>query len=272
MRLKFFCPRWGAEQLSWPDFLRKVKEAGYDGVEYAIGANVQVAELDAVWNACEVMGLSLIAQHYDTEDADFNLHYDKYAEWLEKMEPYPVVKINSQTGKDYFSLTQNKLLIALAIEYTGVTGSPVVHETHRGKFSFAAHLTCQYLRELHDLRLTLDVSHWVCVSESYLEHQLRAIELAISRTDHLHARVGYPEGPQVVDPFLPEWSAALEAHLGWWDSLVSLKKWQEAKELTVTPEYGPYPYAIEAPLTRKVLGDQWGINVRMMRFLRGRYE
>ena len=272
MELKFFCPSWGTENLSWSVFFKRVKEAGYDGVEYAISGGATPSQLDEVWAEAEKHGLLLIAQHYDTTDPDYSRHYDAYASWLEKMQACPVVKINSQTGNDYFSVTENKLLIQLSAEHSVKTGVQVVHETHRAKFSFAAHTTFQYLRELPNLRLTLDASHWVCVSESYLEHQRWAMELAISRTDHLHARVGYPEGPQVTDPFLPEWEAALNAHLNWWDSLVSLKKWQEAKVLTITPEYGPYPYLVEAPLTRRPLADQWEINVRMMGFLRSRYE
>src|SRR3954451_10424962 len=34
MKIKFFCPRWGAEQLEWDQFLTAVKEAGYAGIEW----------------------------------------------------------------------------------------------------------------------------------------------------------------------------------------------------------------------------------------------
>ena len=74
----------------------------------------------------------------------------------------------------------------------------VLHETHRNKFTFAAHITFDYPNRIPELRITLNASHWVNVAESFLEEQ--AIDLAIKRTEHIHARVGYPEGPQVPDP------------------------------------------------------------------------
>lgn len=34
MTIEFFCPRWGSEQLPWPEFLQQVQEAGYAGIEW----------------------------------------------------------------------------------------------------------------------------------------------------------------------------------------------------------------------------------------------
>ncbi|TCN59562.1 hypothetical protein [Flavobacterium circumlabens] len=41
MQIKFFCPRWGSESLSWVDFCSKVKKAGYDGVESPVSLDEQ---------------------------------------------------------------------------------------------------------------------------------------------------------------------------------------------------------------------------------------
>lgn len=40
MKLQFFCPRWGSENLSWDEFAAKVKSYGYDGVEAAVHNHV----------------------------------------------------------------------------------------------------------------------------------------------------------------------------------------------------------------------------------------
>src|SRR4051812_49211606 len=82
VHLQFFCPRWGSEQLSWEDFMIKVKSAGYDGIEYAIAADTDTRTLDHVWNLAERNQLLLIPQHYDTNSADFSQHYDEYGGWL----------------------------------------------------------------------------------------------------------------------------------------------------------------------------------------------
>lgn len=231
----------------------RVKDVGYDGIEYAITADTADATLDEVWNLAERHRVAIIPQHFDTSSADFNEHVDLYGKWLERIRRYPKVKINSQTGRDIFSFEQNRALIQMA-------GAEVVHETHRGKFSYAALVTRPYLEAMPDLRLTFDVSHWVNVAESYLDDQVEAVELAISRAAHIHSRVGFPEGPQVPDPRLPEWQEAVERHVGWWSRIA--ERCQEGG-LTVTTEFGPFPY-----LTHAV--SQWEINVYMMGLLKER--
>jgi hypothetical protein len=252
MQLKFFCPRWGSENLSWETFMLQVKETGYDGIEYAITSDTAASTLEQVWNLAERYQLQILPQHFDTCSADFSVHFDLYAKWLERIKQYPSIKINSQTGRDIFSFEQNSALISLA-------GPGVIHETHRGKFSYAAHVTKPYLEAYSDLRLTFDISHWVNVAESYLDDQMEAVELAIDHTSHIHARVGFPEGPQIPDPRLPEWQEAVDRHVGWWSKIA--ERYGQHDELTITTEFGPFPY-----LTHKV--SQYDINVYMMRMLR----
>ena len=266
MPIEFYCPRWGSEKIAWSNFLAKVKKAGFDGFEYGIAYDTPKAELDEVWNGAMKAGLKIISQHYDTADVDFSKHFDTYCAWLEKLSPYPVEKINSQTGKDYFSFEQNRKLIEAANE----ASSKVVHETHRNKFAFAAHVTREYLEKIHDLRITLDISHWVCVAESYLDDQQTTMQLAVERTEHVHARVGYPEGPQVPDPRIEAWQFALNKHLAWWDKVITKKRNQNTA-ITITPEFGPYPYMVHDPVSGKPISSQWDINVYMMDLLRKRY-
>ena len=265
--IEFYCPRWGSEELPWEDFCRKVKAEGYDGIEYGIAYTAPTAELDAVWNMAAKSDLKIIAQHYDTMDADFSRHYDVYCAWLERLVPYAPVKVNSQTGKDYFSFEQNKKLV----EAAALSSHQVVHETHRNKFSFAAHITKEYLEQIPELKITLDASHWVCVAESYLDDQPLAMSLAIERTDHIHARVGYPEGPQVTDPRVAEWQFALEKHLSWWDQVVARKR-KENAVLTIAPEFGPYPYMVHDPVSGHPVAPQWSVNAYMMNLLKRRYN
>ncbi len=242
MQLYFFCPRWGSESLPWDDFAQKVKAAGYNGVEYAIARDVTQDKLMAVGEVLSKHELQVIAQHYDTYEADFAQHQALYAAWFEQIKPLSPFRIDSQTGKDFFSFEQNKALIDIATAFTRETGIAVFHETHRNKFSFAAHVTLTYLKTMPDLKITLDASHWVAVAESYLHDQPDAMQLAIERTEHIHARVGHPEGPQITDPRVPEWQQAVDIHLGWWDRVVDRKR-QESPDalLTITPEFGPRP-------------------------------
>lgn len=269
MQLKFFCPRWGSESIPWDEFAVKVKNAGYDGIEYGIANNTETSLLETVWEQAEKQGLLMIPQHYETNHSDINHHRDEYAAWLEKIAPFKAIKVNSQTGKDFFTFEENKTLIDLASRFSERTGTPLYHETHRGKFSFAAHIVKQYLDRIPDLQLTLDISHWVNVAESYLENQQDTVELAIQRTAHLHSRVGYPEGPQVSDPRAPEWAEALAHHVAWWKRIAKKTSEESADAvLTITTEFGPYPYLVHLPYSREPIASQWDINVYMMGVLR----
>jgi hypothetical protein len=127
-----------------------------------------------------------------------------------------------------------------------------------------------YFDNIPELRITLDVSHWCNVSESLLSNQAETLKIAIERTDHVHARIGHPEGPQVSDPRAPEWKETLDAHLAWWDKIAEIKK-QKNEQLTILTEFGPPDYMPTEPYSRKPLANQWEINVYMKDLLRKRY-
>lgn len=272
MTIEFYYPRWGSEHLSWDDFLKKIKEAGFTGVEYALGSTISTEELKSITQKIKDNGLKLILQHFDTYESDFQKHYKAYANWFELVKPIEVVKINSQTGKDFFSFEQNNQLIALAEKFGLENGIEICHETHRNKFSFACHITKPFLEYNSDLKITLDVSHWVNVAESYLEDQTESMEMALSRTEHIHARVGHTQGPQITDPRAPEWEEALNQHLQWWDKIVKRKKLNNDKTVTVTTEFGPPPYMVVLPFTTTSIVSQWDINLYIKELLKERYR
>jgi sugar phosphate isomerase/epimerase len=271
MKLKFFVPRWGSTDLSWDDFFNKAKSSGYDGIELAIPNETTSAQLDDIWQKLDQYQLLVIPQHYATYEADFSQHFDSYSAWLELVKYYPAMKIDSQTGKDFFTFDQNKQLIAVATKHTRDCSVPVYHETHRSKSLFAAHITRNFLERIPELQIALDISHWVNVAESFLEDQQEAVTIAIKRTGHVHARVGYPEGPQVPDPRVPEWKDALDHHLKWWD-MIARRKRQEDVIMTITPEFGPYPYMVHLPGTKTPIANQWEVNKFMMDLLKQRYS
>jgi sugar phosphate isomerase/epimerase len=177
---------------------------------------------------------------------------------------------NCHSGRDYFSFEQNRKFIEWSYVVAQDTGVLLYHETHRGRILYSAPLTKNYIEAIPNLRLTLDISHWCAVHESLLNDQEETIRLALSRTDHIHARIGHPEGPQVNDPRAPEWEGAVKAHFGWWDKIVERKK-AEGRPLTILTEFGPVDYMPALPYTRQPVANQWDINVYLMEVLRKRY-
>lgn len=269
MKIAYFCPLWGSEAIPFEDFLNRVLAAGYDGVEMSFPLDEK--ERDQKANLINSYGLKLIAQHWETVDADFTVHFKNFERRLRNLAATNPLFINSQTGKDYYTFDQNKGLFDLANQVSKETGIPILHETHRGKWSFAAHITKSYLERLPELKIALDISHWCVTAESFLEDQEEAVQTAIKATAHLHARVGYTEGPQVPDPRVPEWKLALEKHFSWWDQVFEKAAKEGKSYFTVTPEFGAPPYMVLHPKTGEPIVNQWEVNVWMMEAFKKRY-
>lgn len=269
MKILFFCPMWGMGHLPQEEMLLKIKNAGYDGIEFSFPCGAE-REREKFLALTKELGLLTIAQQCYAEGPDFESYrasFETNLQWLLSFEP---MLINSHTGRDFYPQAQNESLIAMAAGIAQRTGIEILHETHRGRFTFWPTQCLHYIRSCPGLKLTADFSHFCAVSESLLEDQPDTIASIMPACYHIHARVGYSQGPQVTDPRLPEWLQALSAHLVWWDRIVSLRR-QDPGILTITPEFGPAPYMLASPGTGIPLADQWELNLFMMQLLKTRY-
>ncbi len=206
-------------------------------------------------------------------ESNFQQHLDHFKRMIDAAAANTVQKplyINCHSGRDYFSYEENKAFIDHTTELSKQTGILICHETHRSRMLFAAPVAKQFIQKNPELKLTFDVSHWCNVSETLLQDQPENVALALDRVEHIHARIGHPEGPQVNDPRAPEWEAAVKAHFAWWDKVVERKR-KNGERLTILTEFGPPDYMPTTPYTRQPLADQWAINVYMMKLLRHRY-
>ena len=264
--LLIFATNWGFSG-SWDEFATKIKHAGYDGMEVWWPADEKDrTELFEALTRHKLQYGFLVG----SGEKDFQKHLAQFQQNVSAAAKAKPVYINCHSGKDFFSFDQSKQFMDLTEKVSKETGVPIYHESHRGRILFAANITRQFIEKVPGLRLTLDISHWCNVHESYLSDQEETIAMALSRTDHIHARIGHPEGPQVNDPRAPEWSDAVKAHLNWWDKVVDVKK-KEGKRMTFLTEFGPADYMPTLPYTRQAVASQWDINVYMMEVLRKRY-
>jgi hypothetical protein len=124
------------------------------------------------------------------------------------------------------------------------------------------------VRVLPELKLNLDISHWMVVHESDLSDQLSRLETIFPHVFHIHARVGFEEGPQVTNPQDPLWTGHLENHVNLWQKVISLAKNRAQKTFTITPEFGPFPYAHVQPNSHQPLTDIWAANNFMQQHLK----
>ena len=267
MQIKYFRGTWGMELPSLEANLRLIREAGFDGVEMVVPADPK--ERGALRDLVNELDLDLILQVLTvgkTPEEHTRSFEEQYCQAVE-LQPRMV---NSHTGKDYFSTAENAAIIRRAAELANEMGVPVVHEIHRGRATFSTLAAMALLDAAPEMRLTADFSHWCCVHESMLGDQPDRIERAIRHSQHIHARVGHPEGPQVSDPRAPEWQGAVETHLGWWQRIVDHHKQQGTQVLTITPEFGPPGYMPTLPFTRQPVTSLWDVNLYMRDLLKER--
>lgn len=265
--LLIFATNWGYNG-TWKDFCSLIKKEGYDGAEvWCPGETSQRESLVATFKEHGLKFGFLVGGW----EKDFDKHFRQFEESLRAAAKLQPVYINCHSGRDYYSFEQNKKFIDLTTAVNKESGVPIYHETHRSRILYSAPVSKQFMEQLPSLRLTLDISHWCNVHESLLDDQQETVDLAISRAEHIHARVGHQEGPQVNDPRAPEWKEALDKHIGWWDRIVARKK-KDGQRMTILTEFGPVDYMPAMPYTRQPLANQWDINTYMMKTLRARYQ
>lgn len=269
--LKIMATSWGF-QGTIDAFCAKAKKEGYDGIELWWPSNNKKAQ-DEIFSALKTHGLE-IGFLCGGSQPDPQQHLDFYKKMIDAAAKQDIKRplyINNHSGKDYYNFEDNRKFIEYSLALAKETGILICHETHRGRMLYAAHVTREYLEKFPELRLTLDISHWCNVHESLLADQKETVNLALERTDHIHARIGHAEGPQVNDPRAPEWEPVVRQHFEWWDKIVERKR-QKGERMTILTEFGPPDYMPTYPYTRQPLADQWAINVHMMHLLRKRYS
>ncbi len=269
-KLKLLATNWGFPG-TLDEYCIQVKKDGYDGIE--LWWPLEKKDQDELFDCLRRHTLE-VGFLCGGSDSDYQKHFDQFTTMVDAAARESIQRplyINCHTGRDYFSFEQGKRFLNHTIELSRETGIKICNETHRSRLLYSAPVARQYMESLSELRVTFDVSHWCNVHESLLADQPETLNMTLQRVDHIHARIGHPEGPQVNDPRAPEWDAAVKAHFAWWDKIVELKK-QKGEVLTILTEFGPPDYMPTLPYTRQPLADQWAVNVYMMHLIKNRYQ
>lgn len=230
---------WDAQAETLESALADTKARGYDGVE----ANPLV--LDGVVpdgpEPLEAAGLRLVPRV-----ATFGRTVEDHLDWLERSVAaacrYAPLWVIVQGGRDSWDDAAVDEFLVGAEKVSEAHGVTLAHESHRGRMFFDPWRTDRVAARHPDMMLAADYSHWAVVAERLLEPEAAILERLAPRVLHIDARVGHAQGPQVADPRLPEWQAALDAHERWWDDIWAAAKAAKRDVMTVVPEFGPEPY------------------------------
>ncbi len=265
-KLEFYQTDWG-RQISWDAFCKKTKASGYDGLETWLPSDAK--SQTELKDALAKYNLKVSFLNGTNKSLPFEESLKTYSEHFKTLISWNPTYINCHTGSDFFTFEQNKAFIDVANEVAKENSIPIYHETHRGRFSYNLPDTKKYIQAIPDLKMTLDISHWMVVHESLLENQDAELKEVLNRSHHIHARVGHAESPQVNDPEAPEWKKAIDRHMDVWEKVIR-QKWETQDVYTITTEFGPADYMPTLPYTRVPVADQWKANIYMMRVLKKR--
>ncbi|MEM9418330.1 MAG: hypothetical protein AAGA25_04640 [Planctomycetota bacterium] len=234
----------------------RVAEEGWDGIEAGVG---WLTKLDPEVKHIAERGLELVAQVYTVREADapdpVTAHLDAMRQQLETALPYQPKLVNVHTGEDSWSHAEMIRFFEGALAMSRELGLNVAYETHRSRCLFHPRITMDILRELPELQITADLSHFTCVCERVAEiDSYGLIDLLAQYTAYVHCRVGHSQGPQVSDPRIAQWAETRTVFESWW---VRLAKGMQARGLAFSycPEFGPPPYLPLAPETGKPVAD-----------------
>lgn len=149
-------------------------------------------------------------------------------------------------------------------------GLPCLFETHRGRITQDLLRTVEYLHLLPNMRLTIDLSHYILAGEMFSGSEDRIdmdplvdtyFDALLQRSYCIHMRVSNGQQIQVDIGDDKQSQLLIEKYIGWWQRAVSY--WRgEAKPGDILPfvsELGPANYAITRSGIngRSEISDRW---------------
>ena len=246
MQLLLFRQNWGLPEASWEQKLAKIRQGGFAGIE--TGALLP-PDYPYFRELLEKYRLRFIPQIF-TSGSGVKEHLASFRQQLSAVSMFEPARVNCHSGTDRWAHEEAVGFYREAMLIEADLAFPVAHETHRGRCLFHPWAAARLMEAIPNLHLCADFSHWVCVCERLLTGEEGILRECARRAVHIHARVGFENGPQVNDPRAPEWKTHVEAHEKWWTWIWEAQRAQGASILTLTPEFGPPTYLPTHPYTR----------------------
>ncbi len=263
MQLKLFKTLWGHAG-SPAEAAQQARDAGFDGIEGPVPHDA--AEQAALAQALADSGLAYIAEittagsYVPERHASVDQHLQDLDAGLSRARALNPVHVNCIGGCDAWPLADSLRFFEGGIALAQQHGLSLSFETHRGRSLFNPWITRDVVAALPQLPLTVDFSHWCVVCERLIDTELDILQTIAPNVRHIHARVGYDQGPQVPHPGAPEYADALAAHQRWWALIWSAQRVSGQTLTTMTPEFGPDGYLHCLPFTQAPVADLWALN------------
>ncbi|ADE10324.1 sugar phosphate isomerase/epimerase family protein [Sideroxydans lithotrophicus] len=266
MELQLFKTLWGHSG-SMDEAADQAVAAGFAGLEG--NADIPQARRDELQSALQTRGLRYIQEivtaggYVPRRDVSVEEHVADVERQLQLGQSLAPQWVTIIGGCDAWSLEQSVRFFSEAQEVAARMNIACSFETHRSRSLFNPWTTLTILQRMPELKLTCDFSHWVVVMERQLDADWDVVTEVARHAHHIHARVGYDQGPQVPHPAAPEYAGALASHQRYWEAIWSAQRDKGNFVTTMTPEFGPDGYLHCAPFTQQPVADLWEINAWM---------
>lgn len=263
LTLSLFKTLWG-HQRTLKEAVDEAAAAGFQGLEGQ--APIQRKHQDGFRQQLTDADLNYIAEittagtYVPDRKASLEEHLDSFKRSLDRSIVLEPLFITTLAGCDAWDESQSIDLFGQIMELAASANIEVSFETHRSRSFFNPWTTVRICRQLPGLNLTFDFSHWCVVCERLMDTEIDVLEELAPKAFHIHARVGYDQGPQVPDPRHTRYSYELQRHQTWWKMLWLDMVKRGMTSLTMTPEFGPDGYQAIDVTTDQPVGDLWEIN------------
>lgn len=277
MQLDIHRTLWGVTD-DWPQVVDELRAAGCVGIEARVP--LQATARRQLQQRLRSDDLSYIAILFSGGDVipdqseGPQQHLQRLGDMLPKAAELGPELVNILPGNDRWSLSMQVDFFGAALELARQSGLRCVFETHRATSLYSPWVTLELLQQLPELRFTADISHWVLVAERLLDHpqDWQAMQPFIERVDHIQARAGYPQGPQLPHPAAPEYVNELAFFEAFWQRVWASQQARGFSKTTLTPEFGRDGYLHHLPFTNVPVADLWQLNAWMAKRQRQQFD
>lgn len=242
------------EEWSLEKKFEKLAEAGFQGINGALPAPEEAER----WRRL------LDEYKFSFSIGAFPRAVSDLTELIPRAREFGVQHINLQVMDSFVVGEEAVALLAGLAEEGRKAGMPVFIETHRGRVTQDLIRTARYVRAIPDLRLTIDLSHYVVAGEvREITPPLEALfDELLRRTSCIHARVSNGEqvqvdvGPNGEHPMFGHFKRWWLKGMGYW-----LRETQPGDVFPFVTELGPPDYAITRSRDsfgqREEISDRW---------------
>lgn len=255
MQIALFRSLWGVNSCGWEDYFPVLKQLGIQGIEASlsdVGVGGSDGKVERFIGLMERLEMSWICGLYSgwidylgepEESRSVQEHLDCFEKQLKLLLSLPIkpIHINIHAGSDTFSREESiaffKGASLLTSKYLNTLEIPFSYETHRGRILYSPWVALDLVKELPELRFTLDLSHWIVVTERLLS--IKVLDPILAKTLHIHARMGTRQSSQVSNPFAADVTEERVYFQEVWRAVLHYQRERSQKQGTICLEYGP---------------------------------